>query len=372
MPLCEVHFTGDTNDPFMLDLYRYTHIFRVIGYEVKFGIISETNTPLIINAPLHIPSNSPFICLLSPPGKDMSISRGIFAKIQARILSLGELPALCDEFDNHQLLAAESIAHTSRLDAGHELDPERRKRKFKVAYDIYEGVIFALAHSSYTAAILSMRKGLKKITLTHPNAEILIFSPEGRRRFSHCFAGMAICVLMGEGCVIKYVSLVSMSVCLASTEHALQLACVLRLFPLLMVVPSSSVEHIMHATHMYRIHGVITEKIILPLLKCMGRDDLFAIELALLRPDSRAASAQFADDVARRIGVRMTSPAPLVTVSTRVVDGRILERNCAACGVWDRTGRSYHRCSRCMMVYYCGKECQARHWKEHKADCKKK
>ncbi len=110
----------------------------------------------------------------------------------------------------------------------------------------------------------------------------------------------------------------------------------------------------------------------LPLTKCAGRDDLFALELGNIRPDHREGCAQFAEDTARHIAARTTSPAPLTTVFTRVVDGRILERNCAACGVWDRTGKSYRRCSRCMGVYYCGKECQTAHWKAHKAECKPK
>ena len=372
MPVREVRLTKDPTNPFTHDTFRYAHLFRATGYEIRFGVISETNLPIIMDAPLHIPANSPFVCLLSPLGKDMSVSRSIFSQIEARILSLAEHPAASDEFDDPQLLAAESIAHTTRLVACHEPDPERRERGFKLAYDIYEGVVLALCHSAYNDSVLSLRKGLRKVHLMHPNAEMDMFTPQGRRRPSHCFAGMALCVLMGEGCLIKYVSLVSMSVCLASTQHALQLACVLRLLPLLMVTPSASTEHIAHATHMYRMHDAITKKIILPLIKHMHRDDLFATELSYIQPDQRAECAQFAEDAARRIRVRLTSPAPLTTVSTHVVDGKILERNCAACGEWDRTGTSYRRCSRCMCVYYCGKECQAGHWKAHKAECKPK
>ena len=370
MPVREVRPTGDSADPFMLDVFRYTHIFRATGYEIRFGVVSETHLPVIISAPLHIPANSPFVCLLSSLGKDMSIPRAIFSKIQTRILSLGELPAKHDEFDDPQLLAAESIAHVTRLAACYEVDTERRKREFERAFAIYEGVVLALCHSSYNDSVLSLRKGLRKVHLMHPNAEMDLFTPQGRRRPSHCFAGMALCVLMGEGCLIKYVSLVSMSVCLASAQHALPLACVLRLLPLLMVIPS--IEHVTHAARMYSMHDAITKKIILPLIKHMNRDDLFAAELGYIHPDHRAECARFAEDAARRIRVRLTSPAPLTTVSTHVVDGRILERNCAACGVWDRTGTSYRRCSGCMEVYYCGKECQVTHWKAHKADCKKK
>jgi hypothetical protein len=372
MPVREVRFDGGSADPFVRDMLPYAQIFRAIQYEIRFGIVSETNLPVIISAPPHIPTNSPFVCLLSPPGKDMAIPRKIFAKIQTRLLSLGERPAAHDEFDDVHLLSAESIAHTTRLAACHEPDPERRKRQFKTAYDVYEGVVLALCHSSYNSAILSIRRGLKKITLMNPNAEMETFSPTGRRRFSHCLAGMGLCALMEEGSLIKYVSLVSMAVCLAPREHALQIAGVLRLFPSLMVIQTLSIENLLHTAQLDLMRQVITEKILLPLTKCMGRDDLFAIELSNIRPDYRDRCVQFAEDTARRIAARTTSPAPLTAVFTRVVDDKIFERNCAACGVWDRTGKSYRRCSRCMGVYYCGTECQTAHWKAHKADCKPK
>jgi hypothetical protein len=31
---------------------------------------------------------------------------------------------------------------------------------------------------------------------------------------------------------------------------------------------------------------------------------------------------------------------------------------------------SQHKCSACRVVRYCGKECQAKHWKQHKPVCK--
>ena len=29
------------------------------------------------------------------------------------------------------------------------------------------------------------------------------------------------------------------------------------------------------------------------------------------------------------------------------------------------------RCSRCKMMYYCNVECQRKHWKKHKKECKR-
>ena len=39
---------------------------------------------------------------------------------------------------------------------------------------------------------------------------------------------------------------------------------------------------------------------------------------------------------------------------------------CELCGAWN----SIHRCSLCRTAKYCSKECQARHWEDHKDYCK--
>ena len=48
-------------------------------------------------------------------------------------------------------------------------------------------------------------------------------------------------------------------------------------------------------------------------------------------------------------------------------------RTCANCGIAETAGgASLKPCSRCKAVVYCGKECQAQHWKKaggHKAVC---
>jgi hypothetical protein len=41
-------------------------------------------------------------------------------------------------------------------------------------------------------------------------------------------------------------------------------------------------------------------------------------------------------------------------------------RKCRVC-----KAKSTTRCSRCKNVYYCGVECQTKHWKEHKKNCTK-
>ncbi len=43
-----------------------------------------------------------------------------------------------------------------------------------------------------------------------------------------------------------------------------------------------------------------------------------------------------------------------------------LWKECASCG---RTVRGTKVCSRCKRVRYCSKDCQRRHWREHRVHC---
>jgi hypothetical protein len=122
----------------------------------------------------------------------------------------------------------------------------------------------------------------------------------------------------------------------------------------------------------FGIHTSITEKVLLPALLWANRAELFSMELQFIEDDKRDKCEQFARAIYARSVERMSSPAALTSVRTHVIDGKIIERTCLACGVWDRTGKSHLRCSACMLVYYCNRECQLAHWKQHKKVCKKK
>ncbi len=47
----------------------------------------------------------------------------------------------------------------------------------------------------------------------------------------------------------------------------------------------------------------------------------------------------------------------------------IKARQCEACGALDSPGSALRKCTRCTVVYYCSKDCQKRHWKEHRPRC---
>jgi hypothetical protein len=44
-------------------------------------------------------------------------------------------------------------------------------------------------------------------------------------------------------------------------------------------------------------------------------------------------------------------------------------RLCACCGALDAPDRALRKCTRCEVVYYCDKDCQKTHWKQHKQRC---
>jgi hypothetical protein len=368
MPLQLVEISNVSDNQFMLALHNYSHIFRSLNFEIRFGIISETCVPIIVNSKLAIPEASPYVCLFGSPWKrDMSGVCRLFNGIEKRLLSLITTPAHHEDFEWPQLLTSESTGHVLRCVACFELDPVKRKQTFEKAYAVYEGIILALCHSSLTFVVKAVRKGSKQATLFQPFAEMESFSADSRRLISNCFAGMAICSLIGEGCPIKFVSLVSAAV-FHEVAHSLELACMLRLLPLLMVLSNPLID----ALTTLNIHRIVTEKIMLPLMLHRGRRDFFAVEMGLIEADRRKECCDFAEVIVKRIHSRQLSPLPITAVRTHIIDGKIIERNCAACGEWDRTGNTYSRCSGCMLVYYCCKACQLAHWKEHKVMCKKK
>jgi hypothetical protein len=254
-------------------------------------------------------------------------------------------------------------------------------------------VLLACCHSSVIQTLRIIAKNDPKAHLLQQNADMNRLSVEGRRILSHSFAGMALCALAEEN-VARYLSLASAAVSWGS-RRTLELACTLRIMPFLMacktpVLPkmASVIENLQLSVHSGEMNDVVaaaaletsqsfkayakmsvtvTEKILLPQLLRLGRRDLFDHELGLISPENRASVEDFAVACAQR-----AVPVPLSTVSTHVVDGKIVERVCAACGVWNQTGKGLSRCSRCMQVYYCGKSCQQGHWSAHKADCNKK
>ena len=366
------------------DMSAASRIFGRINMDIQFGVAPGTNVPLVIKAPLDIPEEASFVCFYGTPWKkDLSAMHSVFATIEPRVLSLFDSPARHDEFTGQQLLSIESAGHALRCAAAFEVDGDKRFVMFSKAYQIYEGFLLAVCHSSLRCIVESMRRDLTKITLFQPVSDMSRIPAAGRRMISHSLAGMAMCALMGSWSAIKFASLVSAAV-VWEEGRPLELACTLRMLPLIfrkdkVSVPGQGlmdtdtfISMLFSTGEIFGVHQTITEKILLPTTLRVDRRDLFQLELASVDSKTRDKCEQFAVAIHERGIERLNSPAALTKVRTRVVDGTILERNCAACNVWDRTGRNHLRCSVCVMVYYCSKECQVSDWKQHKKTCKKK
>ena len=385
MPVYKVTFDEeDCSCSRKFELSNASRIFKLIEMDIEFGVISGTKLPIILKGPVEVPESGPFTCFYGAPWKkDLSRALLIFDTIESRVLSLIDSPARHDEFDASHILAIETAGHSVRCLAMNEVDSDQRYILFSKAYKIYEGVLLSLCHSSLRSMVETLRKDLKKINLFQPVVDMAKMSATGRRVVSHTFAGMALCMLMGEWSAIKFASLVSAAV-IWEEKFPVQMAAALRMIPLLMSmeeiqVPGAGflgnetyISNIFSTGMIFGIHTSITEKVLLPALLWANRAELFSMELQFIEDDKRDKCEQFARAIYARSVERMSSPAALTSVRTHVIDGKIIERTCLACGVWDRTGKSHLRCSACMLVYYCNRECQLAHWKQHKKVCKKK
>jgi hypothetical protein len=355
------------------EIHNLTSALRLMDFDISFGIASESRLPLVLRAPSDIPERSPYVCLFGNPSeKDLSFVFRTYASVKDRLFSFRESPAGPDEFASHHFLSCETVGHATRWKAYFEADRVKREQIFEEAFGIYEGVVYATCHSSLIDFVKSIQKkncdGRRKQTsssiLFQPPPDMTAVSPDWCRMLSHSFVGMALCSLM-TGKYANFVSLVSAGLCYEK-RRVIELALVLRLIPYLMFIESGSVEG-------YVASNAVTEKLLLPVMIINGRRDLFNTELGFIEPEQRRAECErFALAVFQRSIDRQSSPAPINTIRTHVMDGRILERRCAACGVWDRIGKSHSRCSGCMLVYYCCRACQLAHWKQHKLECGKK
>ena len=383
MSIRQVTFSeADCSDARQFEVFNSSKIFKLLPMEIEFGVLPGSRLPIIVKGPLELPESGPFSCFYGAPWrKDVSRALLIFQSIECRVFSLFDSPARDDEFDPVQILAMETAGHSVRCAAMMETDLDERFRLFSKAYRIYEGALLSLCSTTLRSIVETMRKDFRQVTIFQPMCDMPLYSFISRRITSHSFAGMAICALMGQWSAIKYASLASAAVVWEARFPA-HMAATLRMLPLLMSleeleVPGAGiidrggyVDRIFSTGLIFGIHTAITGKVLLPALLTINRPDLFNLELGFIMDEAkRAKTEKFAMAIHARCIVRLSSPAALNSVRTHVVDGQIIERTCLACGVWDRTGKSHLRCSGCMLVYYCNKECQLAHWKEHKKVC---
>jgi hypothetical protein len=326
------------------------HVFRSLGAEYRFGIVPETGFPYILDAPSDIGPDCLYCCFYGVGWKDLTLARLSFSAFEARFLD--DIPTCFNAFNHDQYFAAETIGHECRHLACFETDATKRTQLLERALRIYHRLALAYNHVDPS--------GMYNAILKDPSKVILRFFPDEQttpfvlRRLSHIFAGMAVCELLGqERPFAKYLSLASLAVGFGGLR-ALELACVLRTLPQMLACYWSDRSD---GPHLFDLGQHVTERVLLPLMVQQGRRDLFAVELDLVQrvfgESRRRDCKRFAVDIIGR-GPQAESGCMLDDM-----------RKCAACG----TVAGDLRCARCRKVFYCGKECQRAHWREHKADC---
>jgi hypothetical protein len=384
MPLIEFEITELESDHPDANLFNKMHVFRSFGFNIHFGVVSESVIPVITKAPTVCTSTG-VVTLFDCPWKlDMTAIHSRFKNSEHRLLSPIETPPARTDFewDLPALLDAESVAHCKRCIACFETDPVLRIDLFEKACAIYEGVLLASEHPSLIDLVKRTRLEMRKIRLNQPHPAIKLFSDDARRMISHCIGGMALCYLLGKQSQIKFVTLASAAVHWAPS-HDLELTCMLRMIPLIAASQtawSRCCSTLIASPAAVRFFGTVcieseihmSENVLAPLMLLKGRRDLFTTELGLIRPDRRARAERFAESTSKYLIEQLALPAPFTAAAVEVVDGSLVERKCAACDAGIPAGKKNSRCSGCGLVYYCCKDCQVAHWKQHKSACKKR
>ena len=247
-------------------------------------------------------------------------------------------------FHGTQLSSIETIAHFFRRSAVLEADARKRATFFQRAMTLYTTVVLSFKQPAITLAVSCNKT---QLCMSYPPGSSV--ASEDRRRISHCFAGMALCALMGERNPTLFFSYSSAALAWEPFRR-IEMANVLRIHLLLvgkfdMQLTSlwefttnsmAKVDELMGFTNLPAVYGQMCKSLVLPMLLLHGTDAMVDRERGIVQNWDAAVE-------------RYNATA------------------CANCG----EGEARLRCSACRAVYYCGAVCQYAHWKAHKAACRK-
>lgn len=346
-----LQFSADSQDAMLVEIHKCFHIFRTMGKDYEFGICKTTNLPLLVNAPPEIPS--PFVCFYgNPMTSDLSVAHAVFKSIQVDQDKV---------YNGAELSAIETLGHLFRHTAVIKEDPEMRKRFFDRAMTHYKKVVLSFKQKTLNEAV-NCNKSQCCMSYPVPNS---LVSNEDRRRISHCFAGMALCALMGERSPMLFFSYSSAALAWEPFRRV-ELANVLRIHVLLVgkfdmqlaastgrsweFAPTSmqKIDELTSSTmiNLPAVYNLVCKSLVLPMLLLQGVSEMVQQERGIIR--DWGAAMDGANKIVKRYNVMV----------------------CAYCGVHE-TNRKFLRCSGCHVVYYCCVGCQKCDWKAHKSACKK-
>lgn len=215
------------------EMYKCEHIFRSLGLSFEFGLCEESKMPVLINTALDFPSE--YLCFFSsdPYSRNLDPIRLSFDLIAHRVLNRWEYLPESGEFNGLQMLAAETVAHEIRYKAMLEPDAVKRRQMCTVAFNIYEFVLLCFRHGGIRHVLQNKDAMRAKPMTFNPVSDLHAYEECFRRGISHCFAGMAMCALVGERSPLLFLGLASAALSWNS-EKSLELGALLRVW-LLMV-----------------------------------------------------------------------------------------------------------------------------------------
>jgi hypothetical protein len=194
------------------ELNKCEYFFKSKDLEFKFGVCKETKLPLLIKTAMPACSAS-FACFFSDPStKDLSVVRKVYKTFESKVLTVWEdLPKTSDA-DGIRLRAMETVAHDFRYRATLEADAGRREELFTLAFKTYEYVLLSWCQTGITEVMRSKERFKSKPSLITPVPDMHKFGPIGLRMIAHCFAGAAVCALLGQRSPSLFFSLTSAAV----------------------------------------------------------------------------------------------------------------------------------------------------------------
>lgn len=299
--------------------------------------------------PVQTPFGSFCFFACPPLPKAMPFLHDMFKAMRPRLEQLIVTPSSPGEFASGQMRACESLGHEARIKASVEREPIRRAKLLQRAAFMYEAGLRMVGHATVLSMLNRIARHPDEVYLVRVVADMNNLSLCMKRFISSSFAGMALCALYRDD-FARFGSFSSLTVGWDTVGGVLLL---------------NAIRVVAMLGGQLDMYLFVTRNVLMPYLVRTGRPAIFEEELRTCIPDNLIGETR---DVVSALATRFGKDMPTegIFIRTSIINGRIVERVCAVCGAINVKLR---HCARCKSIYYCGKECQVKHWGVHRAVC---